>query len=79
MLVTGIWGFTATSLKPRDNKALPRTLSDSKVLELGGMQVDTAKHVHHRVSQVYEEILAAFKIVKDNIEIFEERYKVDLI
>ncbi|CAJ0538608.1 Ff.00g066370.m01.CDS01 [Fusarium sp. VM40] len=63
----------------KDTKALPRTSSNFKVLELGGLQVDTTKHVHHRVKLAHEDILAAFEMVADNIEIFQQRYEPDLI
>ncbi|SPJ91926.1 related to HET-6OR heterokaryon incompatibility protein (het-6OR allele) [Fusarium torulosum] len=73
-------GFDSYDFKAsRDTKAFPRELSNFKVVELGGLQVDTTKHVHHRVKRVHEDVSAAFQIVMENSEAFEECYEPDLI
>ncbi|KAH7153690.1 heterokaryon incompatibility protein-domain-containing protein [Fusarium sp. MPI-SDFR-AT-0072] len=73
-------GFNGYHFKAsRDTQALPKALSNFKVLELGGLQIDSVKHVRHRVKEVHEDVLAALEMIMDNIETFVERYELDLI
>lgn len=73
-------GFINRNFKAsKDTKAMTKLSKDANVLELRGLEVGVVEDVHHRVPEVYQDVVAALKIVKNHSISFERMYKLDAI
>jgi hypothetical protein len=63
----------------KNTKAFSKPSFNFKLLQLGGIQADIVKHIHHRDPRVHEDILAVFNLISDDTDTFEQRYGSDLI